>query len=82
LATFFRIFLPVIGAYIRATAAPASAPENPVWVPADWHYIEEARKNGLRIVHLAPGQSIDAASGAPTAPHRETRLSFAEPQAR
>ena len=49
-----------------------SKEENPVWVPPDWHYIEEARKNGLRIVYLAPGQSIDAASGAPTAPHRES----------
>ncbi|HEV8658299.1 MAG TPA: L,D-transpeptidase [Thermoanaerobaculia bacterium] len=49
-----------------------SKEENPVWVPPDWHYIEEARKNGLRIVHLSPGQSIDAASGAPAAPHRET----------
>jgi lipoprotein-anchoring transpeptidase ErfK/SrfK len=49
-----------------------SKEENPVWVPPDWHYIEEARKNGLGIVHLAPGQSIDAASGAPTAPRRES----------
>ncbi|HEY3052710.1 MAG TPA: L,D-transpeptidase [Thermoanaerobaculia bacterium] len=49
-----------------------SKEENPVWVPPDWHYIEEARKNGLGIVHLEPGQSIDATSGAPAAPHRET----------
>jgi hypothetical protein len=49
-----------------------SKEENPVWVPPDWHYIEEARKNGMRIVYLAPGQSLDAASGAPAAPQRES----------
>src|SRR5438105_8790367 len=49
-----------------------SKEENPVWVPPDWHYIEEARKNGLGVVHLAAGQSIDAASGAPAAPRRES----------
>ena len=49
-----------------------SKEESPVWVPPDWHYIEEARKNGMSVVHLAPGQSLDAASGAPTPPHRES----------
>ena len=49
-----------------------SKEQNPVWVPPDWHYVEEARKNGLRIVYLAPGQSIDAASGAPSPPRRES----------
>ena len=39
--------------------------ENPEWVPPDWHYIEEARKNGMRVVHLNAGQSIDARSGDP-----------------
>lgn len=32
--------------------------ENPMWVPPDWHYIEEAQKNGLRVVRLNRGQSI------------------------
>lgn len=31
---------------------------NPLWVPPDWHYIEEAQKRGLRTVRLQQGQSI------------------------
>jgi lipoprotein-anchoring transpeptidase ErfK/SrfK len=42
-----------------------SKDENPLWVPPDWHYVEEARKNGMRVVHLDPGQSIDARTGQP-----------------
>jgi hypothetical protein len=39
--------------------------ENPQWVPPDWHYIEEARKNGMRVVRLDLGQSIDSRTGQP-----------------
>jgi lipoprotein-anchoring transpeptidase ErfK/SrfK len=39
--------------------------ENPEWVPPDWHYVEEARKNGMRVVHLTAGSSIDANTGDP-----------------
>jgi len=35
-----------------------SKEENPMWVPPDWHYIEEAQKNGLSVVHLKRGQNI------------------------
>lgn len=35
-----------------------SKEENPKWVPPDWHYVEEAQKNGLSIVHLKRGQNI------------------------
>jgi lipoprotein-anchoring transpeptidase ErfK/SrfK len=42
-----------------------SKDENPQWVPPDWHYVEEARKNGMRVVHLNPGQSIDTRTGQP-----------------
>lgn len=35
-----------------------SKEENPKWVPPDWHYIEEAQKNGLSVVRLQRGQSI------------------------
>lgn len=31
---------------------------DPKWVPPDWHYIEEAQKNGLGIVHLQRDQNI------------------------
>ncbi len=42
-----------------------SKEENPVWVPPDWHYVELARTNGMRVVHLNPGESIDADTGQP-----------------
>ena len=35
-----------------------SKEENPKWVPPDWHYIEEAQKNGLEVVRLNRGQCI------------------------
>jgi hypothetical protein len=31
---------------------------NPTWVPPDWHYIEEARDNGLDVVRLDYGECI------------------------
>ncbi len=36
---------------------------DPVWVPPDWHFVELAQKEGLRVVHLNPGGSIDASTG-------------------
>ena len=47
-----------------------SKEENPVWVPPDWHYVEEARKKGLEVVRLEAGDTIDAASGSAPAPAR------------
>lgn len=47
-----------------------SKEENPVWVPPDWHYVEEARKKGLEVVRLEPGDTIDTASGSAPAPAR------------
>jgi lipoprotein-anchoring transpeptidase ErfK/SrfK len=35
-----------------------SKEENPKWVPPDWHYVEEAQKNGLSVVYLQRGQNI------------------------
>ena len=35
-----------------------SKEENPKWVPPDWHYVEEAQKYGLSVVHLQRGQNI------------------------
>src|SRR3954462_13772406 len=37
--------------------------ENPLWVPPDWHYVEEARKNAMRVVRLDPNGAIDASTG-------------------
>lgn len=31
---------------------------DPVWVPPDWHYIEQAREHGLGVVRLERGSSI------------------------
>jgi hypothetical protein len=35
-----------------------STEENPMWVPPDWHFVEEAQKHGLRVVRLQHGQTI------------------------
>ncbi|HSY51605.1 MAG TPA: L,D-transpeptidase family protein [Thermoanaerobaculia bacterium] len=40
-----------------------SKEENPQWVPPDWHYVEQARKNGMRVVRLNRGESIDSRTG-------------------
>ena len=42
-----------------------SKEENPEWVPPDWHYVEEARKSGMRVVRLNPGDAINARTGDP-----------------
>jgi lipoprotein-anchoring transpeptidase ErfK/SrfK len=48
-----------------------SKDQDPTWVPPDWHYVEEARKNGMKVVRLNPGGSIDASSGDPAAKRNE-----------
>ncbi|MGE5277425.1 MAG: L,D-transpeptidase [Acidobacteriota bacterium] len=40
-----------------------SKEENPVWVPPDWHYVEEARKKKLDLVRAKPGDLIDLETG-------------------
>jgi hypothetical protein len=37
--------------------------ENPAWVPPDWHYVEQAHKKGLGIIHLDPGEAIPTGDG-------------------
>lgn len=39
--------------------------ENPLWSPPDWHFLEEARKKGKRLVRLDPGQKVDVSTGEP-----------------
>jgi lipoprotein-anchoring transpeptidase ErfK/SrfK len=34
-----------------------------VWVPPDWHYVEQARKRGLGLARLSEGQAIPTADG-------------------
>jgi lipoprotein-anchoring transpeptidase ErfK/SrfK len=45
--------------------------ENPAWVPPEWHYVEQAHKKGLGIVHLSPGQAISAGDGVITTQNGE-----------
>jgi len=35
-----------------------SKEEHPLWVPPDWHYVEQARKDGLEVVRLNRGECI------------------------
>jgi hypothetical protein len=35
-----------------------SKEEHPMWVPPDWHFIEQARENGLSVVRLQRGQQL------------------------
>jgi lipoprotein-anchoring transpeptidase ErfK/SrfK len=41
-----------------------SKEENPSWIPPDWHYVERARKSGMKVVRLNRGQFLDADTGA------------------
>jgi lipoprotein-anchoring transpeptidase ErfK/SrfK len=42
-----------------------SKEQNPVWVPPDWHFVEEARKKNLGVARLNAGDAIDAETGEP-----------------
>jgi len=35
-----------------------SKEEHPMWVPPDWHFIEQAHENGLGVVHLERGKRL------------------------
>ena len=45
--------------------------ENPAWVPPEWHYVEQAHKKGLGIVHLSPGQTLSTGDGVITTQNGE-----------
>jgi lipoprotein-anchoring transpeptidase ErfK/SrfK len=40
-----------------------SKEKNPVWVPPDWHYVEEARRKKLDLIRVKPGDLVDAETG-------------------
>ncbi|HEX7154028.1 MAG TPA: L,D-transpeptidase [Thermoanaerobaculia bacterium] len=42
-----------------------SKEQNPMWVPPDWHYVEQARKHGMRVVRLNYKNQISLSSGQP-----------------
>ena len=47
----------------RGRLVVRSKEEAPVWVPPDWHFVEQARKRGVTLTRLEPGQSITTADG-------------------
>jgi hypothetical protein len=48
----------------RGRLVVRSKEEAPVWVPPDWHYVEQSRKRGLGLARLEVGQSLDVADGS------------------
>jgi lipoprotein-anchoring transpeptidase ErfK/SrfK len=48
----------------RGRLVVQSKEEAPVWVPPDWHYVEQSRKRGLGLLRLEIGQSLAAADGS------------------
>jgi lipoprotein-anchoring transpeptidase ErfK/SrfK len=47
----------------RGRLVVQSKDENPAWIPPDWHYVEQAHKRGLGLVHLSRDQTITAKDG-------------------
>jgi lipoprotein-anchoring transpeptidase ErfK/SrfK len=56
--------------------------QNPLWSPPDWHFIEEARKKGKRLVRLDPGEKIDAATGEPVGAEENVHAWGEKPRSR
>lgn len=47
----------------RGRLAVVSKDTAPIWVPPDWHYVEEAQRRGLGVVRLLRGQRIPIGDG-------------------
>ncbi|MEX2153185.1 MAG: L,D-transpeptidase [Gemmatimonadaceae bacterium] len=47
----------------RGRLTVESKETDPVWIPPDWHYVEQAQKRGLGIVRLSRGQRIPTSDG-------------------
>lgn len=47
----------------RGEATVIAKETDPLWIPPDWHYIEVARKLGVRIAHLKRGQAVALSDG-------------------
>jgi hypothetical protein len=47
----------------RGRLAVVSLDTNPVWIPPDWYYVEEAIRRGLGIVKLTRGTPLQGPSG-------------------
>lgn len=48
----------------RGRLVVVSRDTNPIWVPPDWYYVEEAIRRGLGIVRLNRGQPLTGPNGA------------------
>jgi hypothetical protein len=47
----------------RGRLAVVSKEIAPVWIPPDWHYVEEATRRGLGVVRLTRGQPLPGPNG-------------------
>ena len=47
----------------RGRLVVVSKEEAPVWVPPDWHFIEQAQRRGLGVVRLNRGQPVPVGDG-------------------
>ena len=48
----------------RGRLVVESKETEPMWVPPDWHYVEQARKKGLGLVRLNRGQELPVSDGS------------------
>ena len=48
----------------RGRLSVVSKELEPVWVPPDWHYVEEAQRRGLGIVRLNRGERVSVGDGS------------------
>lgn len=48
----------------RGRLTVQSKETDPIWVPPDWHYVEQAQRRGLGIVRLNRGERIPTPDGA------------------
>jgi len=48
----------------RGRLTVVSKETDPIWVPPDWHYVEQAQAKGLGVVRLMRGQPIVGADGS------------------
>ncbi len=48
----------------RGRLVVQSKETDPVWVPPDWHFVEQAKKKGLGVLKLQRGQSIPISDGS------------------
>jgi hypothetical protein len=48
----------------RGRLSVESKETDPIWVPPDWHYVEEAQRRGLGVARLVRGQRINLGDGS------------------